>query len=227
MDCHDARLLLTLHRREPDQLDLVELGALERHVEFCPGCQAWNRGESRFDSAVTRAMVGVEVPSGLRAAILTKVAAHRPPARWPWMAAAAAVLLGIVSVGYWHWSQPVVVDLWSVDFEHEPTLEAAEQYFADLGYSMVPPIHFDYRYLHGYQLAPFQGRMTPKLTFRALHRGQYVTAQVYCLSPGSFRIDDDTPLPSHRDVRIWQGEGDIYVIDCVGGDLSLLLRQTS
>jgi hypothetical protein len=150
MDCHDARLLLTLQRREPEQLDRIELEAIERHVELCPGCQTWNQSEARFESALTAAVKNVPLPGQLKDRITAGLARSRPPRRKAWAAAAAAVLLAAIATGTYFWLQPVEIDIEQVvnyqdDQSSRP--DTVQSYFAAFGHAMTPPPQFEYDYL--------------------------------------------------------------------------------
>src|SRR4029079_7356467 len=98
-------------RREPEQLDRVELEAIERHVELCPGCQNWNQSEARFESALTTALKTVPLPVGLKGKIASGLMRSRPPRRKAWASPATAVLLGIVATGTYFWLQPTEIDV--------------------------------------------------------------------------------------------------------------------
>ena len=93
MECHDARLLLTLLRRDPEQLDATELDALERHVELCPGCQNWNHSEAQFDAAAATAVKSVLLPADLKARIAGRLGAMPKPRSKAWIGVAAALFL--------------------------------------------------------------------------------------------------------------------------------------
>ena len=86
----------------------------------------------------------------------------------------------------------------------------------------MPP-QFLYDYLLTYELVFFQGRLVPRLTFQCQLNNRVVTANVYCLSPRQFRVDEGYEPVSmpHRQIEIIQGEGQIYLIKCTGGDVSL------
>lgn len=233
MECHDARLLLTIQRREPEQLDTAELEAVERHIELCPGCQTWNQSEARFETAVVSAFANVQPPTGLKQRLTAKLLQSRPRSRAPWVAAAAVVLLAIGGTGAFVWMRPEPIDLnvYVVQPDDEGyALQAVQNYFADLGYSMTPPPNFQYDYLVAYKLARFQGRMVPRLTFQNRQpNGSLVTAYVYCLPSRQFRYTDPDPhflQTDHRNLFVEEGASDLYVIDCTGGSIWLLRQRT-
>lgn len=232
MDCSDARLFLTLERREPGQLDAVEVEALERHVELCPACQTWNRSEARFDTAMASAMKNVTTPAGLKSSILARLTPERPAARSrPWMrpvawAAIAAGVLLLVGAGYFAWSRPVAVTMDGIleQIEHKGSSpEAVEEYFAARGYRITAPRQFRYECLVKYEEVMFQGRLVPQLIFQA--GGGRTTAYVKCLSDRQFRVDQEGIERVHgHTVSILTDEGTIYVIDCIG-DLGQLRQD--
>jgi len=234
MDCHDARLLLTLQRREPEQLDRVELEALERHVELCPGCQNWNQSEARFESALTTALKTVPLPVGLKGKIASGLARSRPPRRKAWAAAAAAVLLGIVATGTYFWLQPTEIDpdqFRELVNDEKSVPDAVQSYFRKLGHRMTPPPQFEYGYLVTYKPVVVQGKVIPQLMFQCRRdNGGLVTAYVYCLPNQQFCFDGDLESPvstgPNRQFEVLRGERELYVVDCAGGDLWMLYRNS-
>ncbi len=229
MDCHDARLLLTLQRREPDALDAVERDALQRHVSGCSACQTWNQGETRFDSAVTTAIKNVPLPMGLKNKIAVRLHASPAPRGKAWIATAAAVLLAVgIGTGAYVWLQPASVNPYEfIAFDQPRDEESVREFFASQKHSMTAPPQFDYGYLLRCEFAYFRGKRVPRLTFQSEHNGRTVTAHVYCLPKNQFRIDDteNESLSRHR-IQVWTGENENYVVDC-SGDVSLMLRATS
>lgn len=232
MECHDARLLLTLQRRDPEQLDSAELEAVERHIELCPGCQTWNQSEARFETAVASAMRKLETPAGLKGRISARLASSRPYNHRVWAAVAAALFLAVGASGMYYWMRPEAIDPYQVviqDDEQSTGPGAVQNYFASLGYPMVPPPDFLYEHLVECKLVRFQGRVVPRLTFRARQaNGSDVTAKVYCLPSRHFFYDDTEPIhfASGRQIQVVQGARELYVIDSPASDIWLLRRGT-
>jgi hypothetical protein len=223
MECHDARLLLTLHRREPDQLDGPELDALERHIELCPDCQNWNRSEACFDTAVTAALTNVTVPANLRDRINQRLAASKPPRRGAWVAAAAAFFFVVGASGLYFGTRPEELSLEQVATSLNEIRSvgpgSVQEYFTELGYSMTPP-DFDFEFLQEYKLTSFRGRMVPTLMFQS----RSGNATVYCLPKSRFRLPEDAS--GSATLQVIDGETDIYVIDYSGGAHWLRPRQS-
>ena len=231
MDCHDVRLLLTLHRREPEQLDAVELAALERHIELCPGCQNWYQSEARFDAAVTSAVKSMPLPVGLKDKIAGRLKATPAPRNKAWLVAAACLLLLVGGgTGTYFWMQPELIETpVSDEFDKQGADEqTVENFFTGKGYAMKAPPQFTYDYLLTYELAFFQGKLVPRLTFQCQQNNRVVTANVYCLKTSQFRLDEAQEPESspHRQIHVIQDEREIYVVKCTGGDLSMLKRGT-
>jgi hypothetical protein len=229
MDCHDARLLLTLQRREPDQLDRVELEAIERHIELCPGCQSWNQSEAKFESALTTAIKNVPLPAGLKERIASGLARSPRPRGKAWAAATVAALLAVAAVGVYFWTQPTTVyfaDLPSVRVEEEQDSQAVQNYFKELGHSMTPPPEFDYQNLREYKLVRFKGKSVPRLTFQCRGDRGLVTAHVYCLPSRQFRFDSDLEeiVATSGQYEIVHGNAEVYLIAC-SGDVWQLKRR--
>lgn len=231
MDCHDARLLLTLQRREPEQLDAVELEALEAHVELCPGCQTWLQSEARFESALASAIKNVTAPAGLKDKISARLAASRPFPVRRWAMAAAAILLLVGAGGGIVLLQPEPIDPATVPVLYQDGVSPQEvqDYFASLGYTMTPPPDFSYELLRRYKPVKFQGHIVPRLTFQyRLDNGNVVTADVYCLSPRQFSYDN-RELPSQsagQKYEVLRGDHQLYFVDCIGGDIDVFRRRT-
>lgn len=236
MECHDARQLLALLRREPAQVESAEVEAVERHVELCPACQTWNASEAVFDAAVAKAMRDVAIPAGLKDRVVARLS-RSPSSRRvvPW-AAAASLLIAVTSLGLFFTLRPEPIQLESFVYQldDEPTSHphSVQKYFADLGYPITPPADFDYDLLTSYKPAYFQGRMVPRLTFQVRQRtGDLAVAHVYCLSTGHFQFDEENETfwsspERRRQITVLRAEGEVYVAVCTGGDLWQFRRGT-
>ena len=146
MDCRTARLLLDFSHPQAHELEAEEAGALEHHLDHCPDCHGLARAERRLDEQLGKAMRQVEVPSGLRERLLTRLEIdrndwyrHRFGHGLRIAAAAAAVLL----LGWtaWHFSpgfaSPVSAERVHQDFLDEVTAadrkQRAEETLKQLG----------------------------------------------------------------------------------------------
>jgi hypothetical protein len=235
MDCHSVRSLLTLMRREPGQLDASEREALERHLENCPGCLAWDRGDRHVDSALATAMRNVTTPIGLERRIHERLAAARPwrPGRW---AAAAGVLLAVGIATLILWPRAEAVDLPGFVVllmnDNEPSLaDRAEAHFAKVGTKVKRPDDLDDRFLAHFELAPFQGQQVPRLTYRAepgdrAERNEPNLVNVYVLPLDRFRVpeevegkDESTSSGQHVMARTDRQNQVIYIYEWKGDAL--------
>ncbi len=102
MDCETARLFLHFDRPGENDRDGPEADELRAHLEQCSGCNAQAQAARRLDQHLGRAMRAVEVPAGLRARLLERLAADRRLlrrrrvgrlARWVSVAACLALLV--------------------------------------------------------------------------------------------------------------------------------------
>jgi hypothetical protein len=89
---------------------------------------------------------------------------------------------------------------------------------------MSPPTQFNYKFLVKFELARFQGRDVPRLTFQS----GAVLAHVYALPIGRFTLPQDTDrLNGNPNLQFFRGEDAIYIVDCPGGQLGLLLHSVT
>jgi len=243
MDCKTARLLLDYHRPRRTELDPAEARALEDHLAACPDCDAAARAERRLDDQFGRAVRQVEVPPGLKARLLDRLAADRRRRRLArtlrFAAVAAALLLATWGGHAWLGSRRTAVDLqalWNRIQErlvNPPADGAAVQAaFRRMGVDAVPPERFNYAYLAAYGLAEFQGDWVPQLVFvrnDPLSK-VHAYAQVYILSarrfnlatlPGDFRPEEGYAVR----VDVLPGGEQAYVVVHTGDNLTWLERE--
>jgi hypothetical protein len=106
MDCETARLFLHFHRPGDRDLDGPEADELHAHLEQCSQCNALALASSHLDQHLGRAMRAVEMPGGLKARLLERLAADRRTVRRRRIGrvarvlALAACLLLVVWFGY-------------------------------------------------------------------------------------------------------------------------------
>jgi len=174
MDCVNVRLLLTLSGRNLGELDPADRDALHGHLKTCPACTARAQADKAFDDVVGPAMLAVPIPFALKRDLLSRVKAHRKWRPVPWLAAAAALLLGIGAGGLW-WStnQPLTIDFPSfsqytafVSAESARDLQAAD-WFRERNLPFEFPHQLQADYLQSYDAVQYQGRTVPRLFFYA------------------------------------------------------------
>ena len=111
MDCSNARLFLPFHRPNGRDLDGPEAADLDAHLAQCTECNGLAMTQDRLDQTLGKAMRAVEVPRGLRAQILERLAAEptRKTRRLTYavrgLCAAAALVL--LAVGWFVFYNPV------------------------------------------------------------------------------------------------------------------------
>lgn len=91
MDCDYARQFLPYLRAGAKDLDGDEADSLRAHLERCAACNALSMNAARLDAHLGRAMRAVEVPVGMKARLLERLAEQRGAARRRWLRRAAAV----------------------------------------------------------------------------------------------------------------------------------------
>jgi len=102
MTCEDARGLLTAY--VDAELDVAHSLDVEKHLATCPVCARIVENQERLRSAIQSSDLFFEPPPALGARLETALRgsakpAARPRMAWPWMAAAAAILLALVFAG--------------------------------------------------------------------------------------------------------------------------------
>ncbi|HYK17219.1 MAG TPA: anti-sigma factor [Bryobacteraceae bacterium] len=102
MTCEDARGLLTAYVDE--ELDVAHSLEVEKHLETCEACARIVESQEKVRSAIQASGLSYEPPASLDARIESTIRrsakpAGRPPMSWPWLAAAAAILLALVLLG--------------------------------------------------------------------------------------------------------------------------------
>src|SRR5262249_45945334 len=161
MECKLAQMLLPF-AESPHELSAEDRQALEDHLAHCPECGAMISRERAFHGRVSRAMLEIPVPNGLRAQIHTSLAIDRSRV-WrrkliQTAAAAAALLLLAFAVWAW-WNRPVVIDLNAIAEHEEQQVGATPEYVNSLikhnGARMDWPPDFDANLLRDEKVVDF------------------------------------------------------------------------
>jgi hypothetical protein len=205
MDCSTARLFLQFQRPNAEDLDGPEARELNEHLAHCTECNALARAERRLDQHLGRAMRAVEVPEGLRAQILRRVAAERSAwyRRWfgkatRWVVAAAAVIL-VLGGGYswWHFrpARSIVPDNVAFDYNvRRPGPDEVNRILKSLGRSAAAPLRVNYAYLTGQpavvELPDYANVKAVQLVFTDADRGRSNRAVIFVLGDPKLRIED-------------------------------------
>ena len=194
MDCQHARLLLTFTRRRVEAMEAADRAAVARHLETCPDCAALAQNDAALDQAVGPVLRDVAVPESLRCRVSDRLDAAGPR-RWPWVAAAASVMLAVGLSAYFYLAAPGYVGggtLNDLTARAGAQPEDVEEWFAAAGLTMQAPRDFDYRHLMTYDVVEFEGRRVPKLVFyRPNERNDSSAwAQVLVLSKKQFATGD-------------------------------------
>lgn len=187
MECAHVRFLLSLAGRECRELAQPERNLLEEHLEGCPECATLARTESIVDRALGRAMNAVPVPLTLRSKLLATFAQPRKPRFWPWISAAAAVLLAIGLGAYWFFQPVPTLNLetfvWDLDANAGAGPERVENYFQAEGLTVSAPRQFRYAFLESMNVQMVQGQKVGHMLFHfpgTAHQSSAV-AHVYIL----------------------------------------------
>jgi hypothetical protein len=205
MDCSTARLFLKFQRPNAQDLDGPEAQELNEHLAHCAECDALARAERRLDQHLGRAMRAVEVPEGLRAQVLRRVAAERSDwyRRWfgqatRWMVAAAALLLvlgGAYSWWYFRPARPIAAD--DVAFHYNvrpPAQDEVNRLLKSLGRTAGAPRCVNYAYLFGepsvVKLPGYEDVKAVQLVFTDVDRGRDNRAVIFVLADPKLRVED-------------------------------------
>jgi len=102
MSCDQARELLGAY--VDSELDVAHGLEVEEHLESCHACARIVQNHQRLHTAIQSSGLAYEPSAALeqridRALGVAARSGQRSPARWPWMAVAAAVLLAIAIAG--------------------------------------------------------------------------------------------------------------------------------
>lgn len=113
MTCTESQVFLDAYL--DGELDLVRSIELERHLGDCPACSALHRSRTGVRGAMSASALRYSAPAGLRKSVRTALAAQdretQETARrskadsggmrwlhWPWPAAAAGVIVGVLAL---------------------------------------------------------------------------------------------------------------------------------
>lgn len=235
MDCSQARLLLHFAGRALQELDPADLEALDGHLEHCPDCAVVAERERQLDEVIARTMHAVSVPDQLQQRLLK--ALERKPWSWPWIAAAACLLIALGLGGWWlsrpHQDFSVEEFASLVDARTAATPEAIENHFAGLGVPLIAPRQFDFDLLESAEVCVLKGQRVPRLTF--FHRGETdgrpAVAHVYVLSRKQFDLGEEVhpriPTSSHilQILRSPDVPGFVYLVVHTGSSLDAFLKN--
>ena len=179
MNCQHVRQLLAFVDRKCEELDPAERDAVKQHLENCPECAAVAQTERGFDATVGAALRNVEVPPGLKADVLKRLAGERGHGRWKWAGAgilAATVLIAVAGGIAWQIRQPVEIAQEEIDkIRHTPDNrfvgkeDSVRAFLKNEGMDDVIPTQFNYDLLQGVDVVHIRGRRVAKLSFRMDH----------------------------------------------------------
>jgi hypothetical protein len=200
MECRLAQILVPF-AETPQELSVEDRQALEEHLAHCPQCGALVSRERAFHNRISRSMMDVPVPGGLRAQIHTSLAIDRSRVlrrKLIQSAAAIAAVLLIALAGWSWWNRPQTVDLTSVGALEEQQVgtspDQVAYVFNKQGLPIDWPPDFDPDLLRDELKVEFMGHRVPRLIFQ---RGEGM-AKVYVLKKSQFRFPKDAD-------RRWMG----------------------
>lgn len=237
MECHDVRLLLSFAYRGCENLDVTEREALEQHLGKCPGCAACAQADRQLDQTLGKVMRDVPIPADLKHNVLKRLAAQRRPVPWKWVAAAAAVLIAVSTMGIVrHLHAPPEIEPEDVQrfvFHQGNGYDAkqVEQFFADQGLKVRAPRIFRYEFLERADIVEFKGRRVAKLTFFRPDGGdeRAASAEVLILSAHDFNLSKVTEMeiPGTVTIRIRAEDDFRFLISSRGRFDALLVLHNS
>lgn len=220
MDCVTARLLMPFANR-PGELPAEDAERLRQHLDACPGCRQLMERERSFDAAISRAMVQVEVPAGLRERIGVGLAQQRGRViqrRTVQIAALAAMLL-LALGSWWAWGSRIVIhpeQLVQSEDEHfvvafNGNVEAAEQWFRSHGLKTKLPPELNYALLTNLEVVSFRGHDAARLDFE--NAGSRM--KIYVLPRRHFRLARnavDEAVGSHATIEVVEASDEFLFV---------------
>ena len=227
MDCRDAQFYLRMRRHAADELGPDVTAPLDNHLSTCPACAADARATASFDRAVSRAMVGVPVPAGLRAKLVTHVASRqgeilrRKVYQTAAAVTAALLVVGIVA-GIVSNTRPGlnVSDLVERNGEvYAHPQESTEKWLAEQKLPGRLPLPFDYRLLTYRGHEEVQGRNVPVIVFHSRQGSGF--AKVYV-----FPHDGTFDLKSVREANNSHARAEVLVKQETRGTVTYVFVHT-
>jgi len=194
MDCKTARLLCEVRGDRDGELPPEDAASLQRHIESCPECQNRLTVETKFDTAIAKAMRAVPVPPALKARILDRLATQRGAfyrRRFFYAAAAAACVLVAVGILTWKPTQITPFDVQKVATETKfDQARRVDDWFVSQGIPYQAPAPFDPRLLAFHGTMPIQGKQVPTLEYQGFDpaTSTAVFARVYVIREGEFDL---------------------------------------
>lgn len=171
MDCNTARMLATFFGRRGSELAPEDAAALDAHLAACPNCATAVQQERTFDDRLTKAMLAVPVPTGLKSKLLDGVAAHRGAQyrqrAYSMAGLAACVLLAIGGVIAWQihsapeltWSEIVSQH----DRQEQDRAGQVRRFLANEGIQFHPEQALDLNQVESSGIGELQGKKVPVL----------------------------------------------------------------
>ena len=199
MDCNTARMLATFFGRRGSELAPEDAAALDAHLATCPKCAAAIQSERAFDDRLTKAMLSVPVPAGLKSKLIDGVAASRGASyrqkAYYAVALAASVLVAIGGVVAWQiYSAPeltvqeIVADR---DRAEQDRANDVRQFLVKEGIPFHPEQPLDLYQVEASGTKELKGKKVPFLYF--VNGAKNARATVYVVRDSDFKWKD---LPS-------------------------------
>ncbi|MCS6977492.1 MAG: hypothetical protein NZM31_10865 [Gemmatales bacterium] len=217
MDCESVRQLFPFLAQKAGELDEQERLAVQDHLHRCPSCASQFQKESRFEAALQKALLGIQVPSDLKVRILNRLARERQASTWRWTAAAALAACLLVSLSFYAAHLLRGPELPPLDLnELSATLSQArspDQVQEWLDYAAPSALwlpaelrdRWNFNLVEHHYVQYVGGHAVPTLVFR---KDNHVT-KVYLLKQGQYRTEDVAEAFDPTDPnRPWKLGGD-------------------
>jgi hypothetical protein len=235
-------MLATFFGRRGSELAPEDAAALDAHLTSCPKCAAAIQSERAFDDRVTKAMLSVPVPAGLKSKLLDGVAAQR--GSWyrqsTYYAVGLAASILVVIGGFWAWNIYSAPELtWPQivsehDYIEQDRAGAKRRFLAKEGIQFHPEQPLDLYQVEASGITEFQGKLVPYLYF--VNSAKNARATVYVVRDSDFKWKNLSPDPSTqpsvygfqvarlRDLK----QSDVgYIVVFTGAGLDVFLENRS
>lgn len=235
-------MLATFFGRRANELAPEDASALDAHLSGCASCQAAITTERAFDDRLSRAMIAVPVPDGLKSKILDGISAQR--GSW-WrqkayvatgFATAACLLVGGVIA--WNIISAPELTGAGVVAEHDRRLHSPEarinSFMTSHGMRFDPERRFDMSLFDEVSMGDLRGQQVPMLLFKNVRNN--ARAWVYVVKDSVLnwkklpRDGSSVPGQFGLQMAVLQDavRGDVgYVIIFSGESLELFLEARS
>lgn len=192
MDCNTARMLTTFFGRQGSELAPEDAAALNAHIASCSKCAVEVQFERAFDDRVTKAMLAVPVPVGLKSKLLDGVATqhagwYRQKAYYA-VGMAASVLIAIGGIIAWQMGTAPELTLTEIvaqsDSQEQDRAGNVRKFLKERGLAFNPERQLDLNQVEFWGDGQLSGKIVPVLNFT--NTAKNARAKVYVVRDTDF-----------------------------------------